>query len=125
MFMKYYIAIILLLILFSSCIEQPDNYKVYYDSMIPGLENNVLMCKLACNSDAIIDGVKKIEWSDKEMYVLQKKNEQENYFILIAKGQKLTCCNNDIIIGPLTLYEFKTKIFELRLPEELNREINY
>ena len=123
--MKNYIAIILLFILFSSCTELPDYYEVYYDSMMPGLENNVLMCKLACKSDAIIDGVNKIEWSDKEMYVLRKKSAKENYFIIIAKGQKLTCCNNDMIIGPFTLNEFKSKIIELGLPEELDHERIY
>jgi len=53
------------------------------------------------------------------MYVLQNKNNQDNYYIIKAKEKKLSCCNNDMTFGPMSLNEFRAKIKELKLPDEL------
>ena len=98
----------------------PDYYGVYKDPINSTLDFNVLMCKLSCKSDVLIDAVKKVEWSESEIYVHQIKNNVSQYFVVRAKASKLKCCNGDTTIGPMTLMEFESKVKELGLPRELD-----
>jgi hypothetical protein len=74
--------------------EITDSYQVY--------ENDSgqfqLVCKLGCEGDSLIENVKMIEWNDKAILVKTKKEDE--LYLVVAKGEKLLCCNRDIHLGP-------------------------
>lgn len=93
------------LIMISSCNSNPfvvtDNYVIYSEDEYGN--GYYLKCKLGCDQDARIEYVKSIKWSDKYLFVQQKNGEQNiQWYIIEAKGEKLLCCNNDTLIGPFT-----------------------
>ena len=123
---KFKFFLFLTSVVFTSCSnELPDNYKVYEESIAPDMGRNVLMCKLGCTSDAKLVNVTTIQWSNSLMYVSTTTSEVKAYYIIKAREGKLACCNQDILIGPLNINEFKRTIVKDRLPEKLEHSNTY
>ena len=71
-----------------------DYYMVYNE-----YEGHRLMCKLGCDYDPFIDNVKSIKWDKKHIIVEQQENGQTNWYLIIASGEELRCCNRDTTIS--------------------------
>jgi hypothetical protein len=110
----------------AACGKLPDNFQFFDQVNLPdGINYKVLMCKLGCKNDPIINNVYSVEWNEKNMYVVQHINKNENYFLIKARGEKLSCCNNDSLLGPFSMIEFKVVLKKLHLPENLPNKRNY
>lgn len=123
---KLYLVLAVLSISCSS--ELPNNYIVMDSTDLPGFGvtgKNVLLCKLGCKNDPVIDNIESINWNDSLMYIIQKESIPNKYYIIKAREGHITCCNNDILIGPLSHNQFLEKIHLLRLPEKLKKYKEY
>ena len=100
-----------------------DEYKVYQQTQVDG--ENVLMCKRACREDAVIANVRKIEWSDRAIFITTIQGSDTSKYILLAKGEQLACCSGDSLIGPLDHTVFTTTVARLKLPVELKNKKEY
>lgn len=105
--------------------DLPGGYIVYEEAISPGKGQNVLMCKLGCASDANVADVKSIHWSDSLMYIDVGTKDERSHYIIKATGSRLTCCNQDTLIGPLNISDFKRSIVLNKLPEKLEHTNSY
>lgn len=74
-----------------------ENYWIYDDPIVVD-GRHALMCKLGCDGDPIISDVVEVQWNDKVIMVTTRSGR---HYVIIAKGNKLECCNGDSVIGPL------------------------
>ncbi len=125
-FTKFQSLLFFISLVLTSCSDElPDSYEVFKEAIAPDRGNNVLMCKLGCTSDAKLVNVTTIQWSNNLMYVTTVTSGEEAHYIIKARGNKLACCNQDIIIGPLNSNDFKRTIVDDRLPEKLKHFNSY
>jgi hypothetical protein len=69
--------------------------------------------------------MKGIEWDDKIMFIINSQGSITNHYILLAKGEQLTCCNGDSLKGPMNDIAFKSTVARLELPVELKNKVEY
>ena len=68
-----------------------------------------------CDYDARIDNVKSIRWDKRHIIVEQRENGKANWYLIIARGEELMCCNRDTIIGPVSEKEMNHLIHSKNL----------
>lgn len=89
---------------FDSSITLIDEYRIYpQDEFGYG---HYLICKLGCEGDPEIQNITSIKWNDRFIIVRTNDNQKPCY-VIKAKGDKLKCCNKDILTGPLSEQEMK------------------
>lgn len=119
---KQLTIVILFALPLSGCFDSSttliDEYRIYpQDEFGNGY---YLMCKLGCKGDPKIQNIASIEWNDR-FIVIKNKDSQKLCYIIKAKGEKLKCCNEDILIGPLSEQELK-KYLESQYVGKLNKK---
>lgn len=72
-------------------IYSPDDYYTTY----------YLKCKLSSDQDPVIDSVHVVCWNDSTI-IIGRGREKYNWWIIKASSEKLKCCNNDSVIGPVS-----------------------
>jgi len=76
-----------------------DYYRVYPPDGFG--DGYYLVCKLSCKGDVKIENIKSIRWSDR-IIIVEKSSDEEEWYIVVPKGNKLMCCNRDSLVGPLS-----------------------
>ena len=98
---KYFYLI--LLYFFISCsstsIKLVDDYYIY--SPDDYYTTYYLKCKLSSDQDPVIDSVHVVCWNDSTI-IIGRGREIYNWWIIKASSEKLKCCNNDSVIGPVS-----------------------
>lgn len=89
---------------FDSSITLIDEYRIYPQDEFG--DGHYLICKLGCEGDPKIQNIASVEWNDRYI-VVRKKDAQKPWYVIKAKGEKLKCCNGDILTGPLSEQELK------------------
>jgi hypothetical protein len=114
------ICTIFLAFLFQSCIkssfEITDNYIVkpigvpIFTGDDFGTKGWHLFCNPGCDYDVKIDNIKTVHWNKRHIVIEQQENEKPNWYLIIAHGEELRCCNRDTIIGPVSKVELDSLI---------------
>lgn len=97
---------IALLLLLSGCFTGRqfliDYYEISWgDFYTQGRKGYCIGCQIRGESDKIIENIKSVKWNNKIIVVEQDNTDNENWFVIIAKGEALKCGNNDQTYGPL------------------------
>ena len=92
----------------SGCFNSPttliDYYRIYPQDEFG--DGHYLICKLGCERDPKIQNIAFVGWNDRYI-VVRKKDAQKPWYVITAMGEKLKCCNGDILTGPLSEQEMK------------------
>ena len=113
----YFILLSLLVSCSSTGIKLVDEYYIYPPDEY--YNSYYLKCKLSSDNDPIIDSVHIVYWNDSTI-IIERKAKYDNW-IINAFDNKLKCCNNDTVVGPVsTSYikvfmenkKFKKLVFE-------------
>ena len=102
---------ILVVITLTRCIrvfQVTDNYFVHSANEFGN--GYYLFCNPSCEYDAFIENLKSIKWDKKHIIVEQQENGKTNWYMIIAKGEKLMCCNSDTIIKAVSQIEMDSLI---------------
>lgn len=118
--MKKTLIFIIFILLATGC-ETPlhlsDNYYIHpEDEFVNGY---YLFCNPSCENDVFIQYIKEVQWNKKYIIVETLKEE---WFVIKALGPELFCCNNDSLLGPMSVdsiekYKFKENIKYLKKKE--------
>lgn len=119
--MSKYLYFLLLFILVScspSSVKLVDEYYIY--SPDEYCDSYYLKCKLSSDADPVIDSVSVVYWNDSTI-IIGRCEEKREWWVVKASGDKLKCCNNDIVNGRvsenlimcyLAKAKFKRLVFE-------------
>ncbi|MBX2982190.1 MAG: hypothetical protein KF843_05945 [Flavobacteriales bacterium] len=92
-----------------------ENYWIYDDPIIVE-GRHALMCKLGCDGDPVISNVAEVQWNDK---VIMVTTRSDKHYLILAKGERLKCCNGDSILGPMDDQQFQEQIGKGDFGDEL------
>lgn len=95
----YFVFLIFAISCSSTSEKLIDNYYVY--SPDEYCDSYYLKCKLSNDRDPVIDKVHSVYWNDSTI-IVEQRGEKHNWWIIRASDEKLKCCNNDIVIGPVS-----------------------
>lgn len=110
-----WIIIFLIVILFVSCQagrkQLTDYYEITWgDYYTQGREGYCIGCEIRGESDSIVQNIKSIRWNDRIIIIEKNTLNDFRWFAFIANGDKLSCGNNDKLIGPLSQYQVDSLI---------------
>lgn len=80
-------------------IKLVDDYYIY--SPDDYYATHYLKCKLSSDHDPVIDSVRAVYWNDSTI-IIRREGRTYNWWVIKSSGEKLKCCNNDSIIGPIS-----------------------
>lgn len=104
-----------LLFFFISCsstnIKLVDYYYIY--SPDDYYATHYLKCKLSSNHDPVIDSVRVVYWNDSTI-IIGREGRKYNWWVIKASGEKLKCCNNDSVIGPVSEHFVKAYMANIK-----------
>ena len=108
------IFVALFAVVFKNCINRPfpiaDYYMIYSDDEFG--DGHYLICKLGCENDPFIENIKSIQWDKRHIIVEQQEKEKSNWYLIIARGEELLCCNRDTTIGAVSKAEIDSLLKE-------------
>lgn len=88
-----------------------DYYEIRKYESLPNIDGrNILYCKLAYEGDPYINHIKYAEWNNKLIKLITEENY---YYLIIAKRNKLCCGCGDTTLGPLTQFDYNVKLKQL------------
>ncbi|MFZ6663664.1 hypothetical protein [Peijinzhouia sedimentorum] len=109
--LKSLLIVMFLTIPLSGCIDGStiliDEYRIYPQDEFG--DGHYLICKLGCDGDPKIQNIASVGWNDR-FIIVGKKGAQKSWYVIKAKGEKLKCCNGDVLTGPLSEQELKEYI---------------
>ena len=77
-----------------------DNYVVHSED--EKSQGYYLTCNPGCDYDVFIGNVKSIYWDKRHIIVEQMEKTETKWYIVIARGDELACCNRDTTVGPIS-----------------------
>ena len=95
----YFILLSLLVSCSSTGIKLVDEYYIYPPDEY--YNSYYLKCKLSSDNDPIIDSVHIVYWNDSTI-IIRREGRTYNWWVIKSSGEKLKCCNNDSVIGPVS-----------------------
>ena len=101
----------------NSTLRIEDYYEIRKHESLPDIDGrNILYCKLGYEGDPFINNVEYVEWDES---LIKLRTQEQNYYIIKAKKEKLCCGCGDSIIGPVNKKQYLISLELLGKTEKL------